>query len=364
MRTLFKMFLSYILVFVIYFFIQQPEFLILSTSFTTTFFILPPFIARIKERGNGFVSKDMNKFDKRKIPEFGGFTVFFGFLTGIIAAIALFSYTNIIFFDLTILLAGSFTVAIVGAVGIVDDLMGWKKGIAQWQHALVPAFAALPLMAIKISNPPIFLPVIGFLPSEFVIPFIGVVSFGLIYSLFFVPIGITGASNATNMLAGFNGLEAGLGILIIGTLFLISIINGKIEAAILSISLLAALIAFLFYNWFPAKVFGGDSLTLMVGAGIATISIVGDIEKIAVLLMLLYFIELGFKARHRFKSECFGIPQKNGILKPDPRGGSLTHWIMRRGKFTEPQVVKRILFLQLIISVTVALLSHFQLILI
>jgi UDP-N-acetylglucosamine--dolichyl-phosphate N-acetylglucosaminephosphotransferase len=312
----------------------------------------------------GLVGKDMNKLDKPDVPELGGIGVWAGLNAGIISAIFTSTYLGLIEINLTVLLAGYSTVLIIAFIGIIDDLIGWKKGLRQWQHALTPLLAALPLMAIKISNPPIRIPLFGFVPADYLIPGIGLVSFGLIYSLIFVPIGITGASNATNMLAGMNGLEAGLGAIIAATLSVVLLAQGKIEPLILSVALLFSLIAFLIYNKYPAKVFGGDSLTLMIGATIAAIVILGDLEKVGIMLMALFFIELVFKAKHKFQSENYGIPQKDGTLKADPRGGSLTQWVMRRGRFTEKQVTGIILGAQALISGLVLFLVKFELILI
>jgi len=320
--------------------------LLFTCSFIITGLITPLLIKKMKKRG--LVGKDMNKPGKPSVPELGGIAVWLGFSAAIMLSIFFYSYLSQPELNLTALLAGFSTIAIVGFLGLVDDLLGWRDGMRQWQHALVPMFAALPLMAININNPPFYIPLVGY------------VSLGVYYSLVLVPVGITGASNATNMLAGLNGLEAGLGILIISTLTLIAAMNNGIEAVVIGLALLGALAAFLYYNKFPARVFGGDSLTLMTGAGIATMAIIGNLEKIGILLMALYFVELFFKAKHRFQSECFGVPQKDGTLKADPRGGSLTQWVMRRGKFTETKVVLIILAMQALICLTVFLLSFFQ----
>ncbi len=324
--------------------------------------IMPNFISTMKERG--FVGKDMNKFNKPMVAELGGAVVFLGFTFGILSAIFLNTYLNLFNLDLTLIFAGFFTISIIVFIGLLDDIIGWKKGIRQWQHALFPIIAALPLMAVQISNPPISLPIIGLLPSEFLFPF-GVISFGLIYSLIFIPIGVTGASNATNMLAGLNGLEAGLGFLIIGTLGIISFINGKMEALIFAVAILGALIGFLKYNWFPAKIFGGDSLTLMTGASIAVISIISDMEKIGIMLLVLFFVELYLKSRTKFQGESFGKPTKNGFLLSPKKKESLTHYFM--GNKTEKQVVKQLLFAQFIVCLIVMvlfLLNTYQIIII
>jgi len=327
-----------------------------GSAFAVTNYFLPFLISRMKKRG--IVGIDLNKIDKPKVSEMGGICIWLGFSTGIIASIFIFSYLKWIDINLTFLLAGLSTIAMVGFLGVVDDLVGWKNGIRQWQHALIPIFAALPLMAIKISNPPLFLPFIGFVPAEYFIPFFGVVSFGLIYSLILVPIGVTGASNAANMLAGLNGLEAGLGSIILATMLVIAVAQGQIETAVLTVTMLGALLAFLRFNWFPAKVFGGDGLTLMIGATIATASILGDMEKIGVLLMAIYFIELFLKGKFKMQKEGFGIPTKKGFLRAPHYTSSVTHVVMNLGKFTEKQIVGIILLAQVAISITVFSVSY------
>ncbi|MBI4052794.1 MAG: hypothetical protein HY394_02025 [Candidatus Diapherotrites archaeon] len=322
-------------------------------GFAATATITPFLIKRLSSRG--FTGKDLNKIGKPEVPEMGGIAVIAGFFIAVMAALSVSTYVAPANLDLTALFAGITTIMLVGLIGIVDDLVGWKKGIEQWQHALLPIIAALPLMAVNIHNPPINLPVIGLFPSEIILPVFGAVSFGLFYSLVLVPIGVTGASNATNMLAGLNGLEAGLGVLIILPLGMIAFFTGRLEAAIIAFALLGALLAFLRFNWHPARIFGGDSLTLAVGASIAAVSIIGDMEKVGILLMALYFMELAIKARHRFRSECFGMPQKDGTLRADPNGGSITQFVMRRGRFSEKQVVTIILAMQAIVSLAVTL---------
>ncbi|MBU2476465.1 glycosyl transferase family 4 [Candidatus Micrarchaeota archaeon] len=318
--------------------------LVFIVSFGVTLIITPFIINRMHLRG--ITGKDMNKFDKPQIAEMGGIGVIFGFSIGIITSIFVSTYIGIIEINLTVFMAMFMTVILIGFIGLVDDLIGWRKGIRQWQHALFPVFAALPLMAISVGS------------SYMSIPFIAIVNLGIFYSLIMIPLGITGASNAFNMLAGMNGLEAGLGILIISTILYFNLMAGNVEVIFFLIAMLAAIIAFLKFNWFPAKIFPGDSLTLMLGATIATSVIVGNIEKIGVLLMALFFVELGFKAKHKFQSHCFGLPQKDGTLKARPEGGSLTQWIMKQGSFTEKQVTGIILGIQGIICVSTIILIN------
>jgi UDP-N-acetylglucosamine--dolichyl-phosphate N-acetylglucosaminephosphotransferase len=313
------------------------EFISALIAIVSVLLIMPPFIKRMK--GQNFLGKDINKYKKPLISELGGVVVFLGFSFGVFAAIFLSTYLNAFPLDLSVLLASFCTIAMVAFVGVIDDIIGWKKGIRQWQHALFPIIAALPLMAISAGETSMF------------VPLIGNINLGIIYPLVLIPIGITGASNAFNMLAGFNGLEAGQGILLTGTLTIIAIMTGQTTAAILGIALIGALVAFLKFNWFPAKIFGGDSLTLMVGANLAVMSIIGNMETLGIMIIGLFAIEFLIKAKHRFQSECFGIPDRKGHLNASPKGGSLTQFILRlgKGKLTEQKLVLIILGIQAVI---------------
>jgi UDP-N-acetylglucosamine--dolichyl-phosphate N-acetylglucosaminephosphotransferase len=325
---------------------------ILLVAFITVYYLVPKFIPLVRDRG--FIGKDMNKAKKTGVAELGGIPIFLGFVFGATFAIFYSTYLGLEL-DLLPFIAGILTIVIIGFIGTVDDMIGWKKGIRQWQHALFPVVAALPLMAVRVANPPLTIPFVGVLPGEYVLPF-GVISFGIIYSLILVPIGVTGASNATNMLAGLNGLEASLSAMILGTLAIVAFFTGKIEALVIALAMVGALVAFLKYNWFPAKIFGGDGLTLMSGASIAVIAIIGDMEKLGVLLLILFFIEFYLKSRSKFQGESFGIPKGKYLTSPKKKG-SLTHYFMF-GKATEKRVVLRILAVQFVICLFVLLIAY------
>lgn len=318
--------------------------LVFFSSLIITWVVLPFFIRRMESRG--IVGKDMNKLNHPPVAEMGGTIVLLGFVFSVMIALFLHSYLN--YFegvDLLVILAAMMTIVLVGLLGIIDDLIGWKKGIRQYQHALIPIFAALPLMVLPqtIGNTGVDVPIIGF------------VNFGIVYALVLVPLAVTGASNAANMLAGLNGLEAGMGLLNALALLTVGIILREPEVVLLMLALAGTLIAFLRYNWFPARIFPGDSLTLMVGAGIAATSIVGNMEKVGLMLFALYFIELILKGRYKMQAESFGKIQPDGTLNAPEKTASLTHFIMKQGKYTERQVVLIILGIQFAV-VAIALL--------
>ena len=270
-------------------------------SFLVTFLFIPYWIKRAREID--LVGKDVHKLDKRKIVEVGGICVVAGFVLGLLFYTGLhifyFKSNTKVLWLMSVLAA----ILIVTIIGLIDDILGWKKGLKQWQKPFLTIGAALPIIAIKAGT------------TVMAIPFFGAVDLGLVYTLFLIPIGVIGASNAFNMLAGFNGLEAGMGVLILSTLGFIAWKSGTPWVAMISFIMVFALLAFLFFNKYPAKIFPGDTMTYSVGALIAIVAILGNIEKFALFLFIPYFLEFILKARGRFKKESFAIVQEDGSLK-------------------------------------------------
>jgi UDP-N-acetylglucosamine--dolichyl-phosphate N-acetylglucosaminephosphotransferase len=112
-----------------------------------------------------------------------------------------------------------------------------------------------------------------------------------------------------------------------------------------------ALLAFLRYNWYPATVFPGD-LNYTIGAVYASVTVIGNMEKFAVLCFFPYILEAFLKAASRFEAESYGVLQPNGTVKPrNEKIRGLTHLIMSLGDFTEPQVTTILIGFQAVICI-------------
>jgi UDP-N-acetylglucosamine--dolichyl-phosphate N-acetylglucosaminephosphotransferase len=156
--------------------------------------------------------------------------------------------------------------------------------------------------------------------------------------LVLVPLAVLCCSNATNFLAGFNGLEAGMGAVLHLSLGAYAYLTGHHNAATLAFCFAASLIAFLRYNWYPAKVFPGD-LNYTIGAVAACVAVVGNMEKFAILCFTPYIVEALLKAASRFEAESYGVLQPDGTVKPRTRHvRGLTHLAMSLGDYKEWQV--------------------------
>ncbi|HKZ33982.1 MAG TPA: glycosyl transferase family 4 [Candidatus Nanoarchaeia archaeon] len=276
----------------------------LAISFFLTFFTLPFWIRKAK--GVGLVWEDMNKPGHPKnVAGSGGIVVVIAFVIGILYYVAvrtfIFEDINSVSLEIFSLLS---VVLILAIVGIIDDMFGWRnKGLSRRSRIFLAFVASVPLVVINAGS------------SMVNVPFFGNMDLGILYPLVLIPIGIAGATTTYNFLAGFNGLEAGQGILILGFLSYVAYITGSAWLALIGLIMVASLVGFLYYNKYPAKVFPGDSLTWSIGALIAGMAILGSFEKIAIFIFTPYIIETVLKSRGKLVKHSFAKPNKDGSLE-------------------------------------------------
>ena len=319
-----------------------------ALSFIATLIALPRWIHRA--RSTGFVGRDVHKQDKRQVAEMGGITVVFGVLLALLVMIALetFYYGDGSIIEL---LAATLSLLIAALIGMVDDMLGWRIGLRQSEKVLLTFMVPIPIMVVNAGH------------AMMTFPFLGKVELGLLYPLLIVPIGIIGATNAFNMLAGYNGLEALQGIAIFSTLAYLCWELKAFDAFVISTCIVGALLAFLIFNRYPSKVFPGDVLTYFAGAGVAVVAILGNIERFAAMLFALYYVELLLKARGRFKPAWEAKVLEDGSLAVKEKIYSVPHLaitLLRRikGRAYEYEVVATVLLIQ--IAVTLLTIATFN----
>ena len=323
-------------------------YLSLFLAFFITYVSLPNWIKVAKKFG--FTGEDINKVSKKQIPEAGGLCVILGFV------VSYFVYLGSLVFlsdiepsKILFAFAAVCTIILAAFTGFIDDILGWKLGFTRWYKLLLTMVIPLPIMVINAGQ------------SVMNVPFLGLFDFGLVFPLILVPLAIIGSSNGFNMLAGFNGLEAGQGIIILSTLGVISYLQGSYPIAVLCLIISVSLLAFLFFNFYPAKAFPGDTLTYSIGATIGVVAILANAEKFGLILFIPYFIELILKIRGKLKKESFGKPLKNLVKNRYDKNYSLTHLgiYLLGGRAKEYNVVFLIWSFEMICA-SIALLSYFK----
>ncbi len=314
--------------------------LIFLAPVITTLFMLSWLIPKLKRAG--LLGKDLNKAHHPEIPEMGGFSIIFGLSCGILLAIAFFTFFHLFDenFKLIYLLAAFLTVLMMSFIGIFDDLFAMHQAV----KAILPLFAALPLVAVRAGE------------TAMTLPFYGRVDFGILYILILVPIGIAGASNVTNMLAGFNGLEAGMGLIACSSLAVVAWKINSLEALILLVSMCGTLLAFLFFNWYPAKVLIGDIGTLSIGAVIASSAIIGNFESLAMIMIIPYGIDFIIKARNGFPSKnWWGIYREGKLYSPQKSVGLCQTIMKLAGGISEEKLVLTLMLMEGIFGLVIVL---------
>ncbi|MBC5792939.1 MAG: hypothetical protein H8Z69_02750 [Nanohaloarchaea archaeon] len=344
------------------------RFLLLSSllGFFTVFVGVPA--AKKYLMSSGIYGIDQQKNNRPKIPTSGGLVVLFGFIVAVTSFIGLNQLFGSRSINLALVLAALNSVTIIALIGLIDDIhidlqklitehveeeveieletekthfierfilrfsndkddsMIHRTGLSQIPKMLFVLPAALPLIAVGAGS------------WEMSLPLIGVVNWGLLYPLVLLPLGLLFVSNVVNMLAGMNGLSAAMSLVASLGLGVFALSNGRMEAALIALSASSCLLAFLWYNFYPASILPGDSLTYLAGAVLFASMVVGNIEKFGAFIFAPWYAEFLLSARSGFNSHSWGTLKENGKLEPQhPKNYSLTIPLMKRG-FTEKQI--------------------------
>ena len=183
---------------------------------------------------------------KGSIPIFGGIAIFSGVIFALLFWADLMSVKFLIV---------SFTM--VFFVGMVDDLLGlnpYKKLIGQFIAILVMIY----LGNIQIDS------MHGVL-SIHELPHL----VGTLFTAFVVVV----ITNGFNLIDGIDGLAAGLGSISAFFFGIVALIMNQLDIAIIAFALMGALIGFMRYNFHPAKIFMGDTGSLLVGMILSVLAI-------------------------------------------------------------------------------------------
>jgi UDP-N-acetylglucosamine--dolichyl-phosphate N-acetylglucosaminephosphotransferase len=324
-------------------------------SFFLTFVLIKIFIPVLFK--NNLFCIDQQKKRKPKVSSAGGIPTFLGFFVSTVLFIIASSFLfNQISFHYVLILT---SITFGTFVGILDDtrvtivpkvcIYGNKQhrqGISQTLKPILTLIAFLPIVFLLLNN------------TYLIFPIIGKINLGLFYPLLFAPLIFIVVSNSPNLLAGTNGLEGGIMFLLTTTLGIYFMFNNNIGLAIIAFIASSSSLAFLCFNWCPAKILPGDSLTYFSGTTFVALTLVGRAEFVAGFIYIPMFIELLLKLKGKMKVRSFGDLQKdNTIKKPYKKIYSWTHIFMHypkklfNKKLTEKQITKSILFLQLLFCI-------------
>lgn len=175
-----------------------------------------------------------------------------------------------------------------GVIGLIDDL---KKLIGKNTDGLKPKYKMLGLLIVSVGFS-LYLTQILHLGTDTYIPFFKT-SIGLPVWLYipFAVVVMLATTNAVNLTDGIDGLSTSVTTIIITCLTVIGIIFGIKEITIFGTILIGACLGFLIFNLHPAKVFMGDTGSLLLGGAIASMALYLKMPLLLIIIALVPVIE-------------------------------------------------------------------------
>lgn len=231
----------------------------LLTSFGVTL-ALTPWVAQTAERIGLVDRPDGNlKVHRTPVPYLGGVSVFLGFLIGL----SLFHrYDQEV---LAVVLGGT----LILILGLLDDMGGLPPGVKLLGQSLAILVVLKAGVAIKIA----------FLPPA--------VSYPL---SFFWLLGLT---NGFNLIDIMDGLASGTGAIACLFLSILAYSAGQWGVALMTVSLMGALLGFLRHNYRPASIYLGDAGSLFTGFMLGALSMIGIYARVNPVALLAPVLILG-----------------------------------------------------------------------
>jgi UDP-GlcNAc:undecaprenyl-phosphate/decaprenyl-phosphate GlcNAc-1-phosphate transferase len=244
---------------------------------------LTPSVGRVA-RVLGVVDEPLEKrrVHLQAVPRLGGVALFLGMF---IPALA--------FLDVSGAYRGILLgAALATAVGMVDDFRGlpwWGKLGGQLGAAGIAVYFGVTI-------------------DRFTFPVVGIHELPDWLGIVLTLVWIVGIMNMVNFLDGLDGLAAGVCGISGATFAVIALSLGKPEAAVLSAIVAGACLAFLRHNFYPARIFMGDSGALLLGFILAAVSIEGLLKTAAtvalffpLIVLAVPILDTGFVVARRLK---------------------------------------------------------------
>lgn len=207
---------------------------------------------------------------------------------GIIMVLVLVAILGVNAFQHPVLILPLVAVLGFGLVGFIDD---YKKLVLKNSKGLSPALKMLGLFAVTAIFILLYLNVFGY-GTDIIIPFVSqpiVLSLGAF--IFLTAFILLATTNAVNLTDGLDGLASGVVAIIMTFFTIMAVKNQNTEMIILGASTVGTCIAFLLFNFHPAKVFMGDTGSLALGGAIASIAIILKMPLFLAIVALVCIID-------------------------------------------------------------------------
>lgn len=290
--------------------------------------VLTPLVKRLAYRIGAVDRPNYRKVHARIMPRLGGLAIYLSFV------ITYLIYRPDGDFDKALLIGAT----IIIITGILDDMLeitAKAKLLGQLAAALV-------------------IVVYGEIQIEFIkLPFGGDLEFGY-FAIPLTIIWIVGITNAVNLIDGLDGLAAGVSTIALMTLSAMAILMGNPFVATVTALLAASTLGFLVFNFYPARIFMGDTGALFLGFMISVFSLLG-FKGVTMVALIIPVIMLGVPVSDTFFAIVRRIREKQPLSAADK--SHLHHCLLNVG-FTHRQTVLIIYAIASLFGVTALIFSQ------
>lgn len=280
------------------------SFIALVVTFIATFFV-----KKLAIKLNIVDFPNQRKIHKVVTPRAGGLAIFIGVAAGLLYL----KPEHIHLFEISL---GAIVILITG---LLDDRYDIRPTVKLAGQIIAATFL--------ISS--------GLIIERVTLPFIGMVELGPL-SVLITILWVVGVTNAINLIDGLDGLATGVSTIALITMFIMSIIDSQLIVAYLSIVIIGANLGFLYHNFYPAKIYMGDTGSNFLGYMIAVISMLGLFKNVALLSFVIPILILAVPIFDTLFAIIRRAKTNHGIMRPDNKH---IHYQLIRAGFSHRQAV-------------------------
>lgn len=215
------------------------------------------------------IPKDNRRMHNSAMPRFGGMAIFLG----VLASMAIMLNMS---HKMMVIMAGG---AAMYLLGVVDDIKTLKAGTK---------FAAQIVIAVAMYMCDIR---VNFLSNFFGY---GRAELNEAFCLIVTVLWIVGITNTVNLVDGLDGLAAGTTAIASFSIAYVGYIHGMYLSAAAMLALAGGALGFLPLNFYPSKIFMGDSGSLFLGFMMSTLSVIGLVKQATIAAVIIPVLVMGF----------------------------------------------------------------------
>jgi len=267
-------------------------------------YILTPYMARVGKKQNMVDIPGHRKIHEEAIPNLGGIVIFFGFLLSLLLVVPIEGQVKA-------LLIGGVIILLLGVVDDIVNLSPKHKFIIQMIPALIVVVYSSDLINSFIVNQLKSLDLLGYL---------------LYPILIFWIVGIT---NSINLIDGLDGLACGVSLIALVAFLILGLRQNLETLSLISIALAGSILAFLRFNFYPAKMFLGDSGSTFAGFMLASVGVLWVLNSGNAFFILIPIIVLALPIFDTLFAIWRRYRRHHPIFQADK--GHLHHRLLARG---------------------------------